>query len=73
VREKDLRAIGGRTCHGKWSLTAKLMTLGAMIPGATSVRISVLAGARGPATRTPRRTGLLSRSPQITLPGVMPG
>ncbi len=45
-----------------------------MIPGASAaVRINVLAGTRGPATRRPRPTGLLSRPPQITPPGVMPG
>ncbi len=45
-----------------------------MITGAAStVRISVLAAASGPATRTPRPSGCYHVSPQITLPRVMPG
>jgi len=59
----------------KWSLAAKLTGAGQADPraAASAARVSVLAAARGPATRTPRPTGPLSRWPQITPPGVMPG
>jgi hypothetical protein len=47
----------------KWSLAAKLTGAGQADPraAASAARVSVLAAARGPATRTPRPTGPLSR------------
>jgi len=75
-REKSRAPSPIRPCRGSvaWR-TGLMMSPRKMIPRMPPRRceINVLAGTRGLATRTPWLIGLLSRSPQITPPGVMPG
>jgi hypothetical protein len=67
-------SVPGRPCRGSVARRTGLMTSPRkMIAGRPGrCEINVLAGTRGPATPTPRPIGL-SRSPQITPSGVMPG
>jgi hypothetical protein len=74
-REKDPGAIANKTLSWKRCLANRADDVAAQDDPRTPPRrceINVLAGTRGLATRTPRSIGL-SRSPQITPPGVMPG